>query len=397
MSCVDRPAQVALLAALLSFLPGCGGSGSRSTSPPNNTQPIIVNAGPAGVYVNGVFTTVTVCTPGTSNCQAINGVLVDTGSFGLRILSSALTESLPQRQDSNGRSIAECAQFALGVTWGSVKTADVKIAGEVANSLPVQVIGDPAFSTVPSGCSANGAPQQDQNSLGANGILGIGNFIQDCGPACFPGTSNNPGFYYGCTGSSCQVITLAGNQQVQNPVALFANDNNGVVIDLPATGNAPSLSGNLIFGIGTQSNNSLGSAQVLTVDPNTGNFTTTYKNQSPVQAFIDSGSNGYFFLDSATTGIAACPNPNSGFYCPSSPVSVSATNTGKNNVSNTINFTIDNANTLFSNASNNVFPTLGGPNQGIFDWGLPFFYGLKIYTAIENSNTPGGIGPYVAY
>jgi hypothetical protein len=44
-----------------------------------------------------------------------------------------------------------------------------------------------------------------------------------------------------------------------------------------------------------------------------------------------------------------------------------------------------------------VFPTLGGPNPSIFDWGLPFFYGRKVYTAIESRNTPGGVGPYWAY
>jgi len=40
---------------------------------------------------------------------------------------------------------------------------------------------------------------------------------------------------------------------------------------------------------------------------------------------------------------------------------------------------------------------LGGPNPGTFDWGLPFFYGLNVYTAIEGQNTPAGTGPYVAY
>jgi hypothetical protein len=323
-------------------------------------------------------------------------VLVDTGSFGLRVLSSALTVPLQQQNDSSGRPVVECAQFALGTTWGPIKTADVKIAGEVASSIPVQVIGDSNFAAVPSGCSSQGAPQQDLNGLGANGILGIGNFIADCGPACQPGTTQNPGFYYACTGSSCQVITLNQVQQVQNPVAAFASDRNGVLVDLPSTGDAPSLSGNLIFGIGTQDNNSLGNAQVLTVD-GSGNISTDFESKTNIPSFLDTGSNGYFFLDSSATGIAICPKPNDGFYCPSSPVDLSATNFGANNASNTVNFTIGNANTLFSNTSNNVFPTLGGPNSGVFDWGLPFFYGLKVFVAIENRNTPGGPGPFIAY
>ena len=386
--------------ALVCVLPGCGG-GSGSKSPPvaNNTQPIIVNAGPNGNYANGLFTTVTVCAPGSSNCQAISGVLVDTGSFGLRVLSSALTAPLTQQKDSSGNSVVECAQFSLGITWGPVKTADVKIAGEQASAIPIQVIGDPAFSMVPSGCSAKGAPQDTLQSLGANGILGIGSFIQDCGPACAPGTSNNPGFYYGCAGSSCQVITQSAAQQVQNPIAFFSADNNGVIVDLPAVStSAPSVSGSLIFGIGTQSNNSLGSAQVLTLDPSTGNFSTKFNGTTYSKAgFIDSGSNAYFFLDSTTTGIPDCPSSLPGFYCPSSPANLTATNIGANNTSTVVNFTIDNASTLFSNTTDNVFPTLGGPNPGTFDWGLPFFFGRKVYTAIEGANTPGGPGPYWAY
>jgi hypothetical protein len=397
-----RFAELRIVAAcsvivLVCVLPGCGG-GSGSKTPPvaNNTQPIIVNAGPNGNYANGLFTTVTVCAAGSSNCQAISGVLVDTGSFGLRVLSSALTAPLTQQKDSSGNSVAECAQFSLGITWGPVKTADVKIAGEQASAIPIQVI-DPAFSTIPSGCSNNGAPQETLQSLGANGILGIGSFIQDCGPACTPGTSNNPGFYYGCAGSSCHVITQSATQQVQNPVAFFAADNNGVLVDLPAVStSAPTLSGSLIFGIGTQSNNSLGSAQVLTLDPSTGNFSTKF-NGTTYPGFIDSGSNAYFFLSSSTTGIPDCPSSLPGFYCPSSPVNLTATNIGANSTSTVVNFTIDNASTLFSNTSDNVFPTLGGPNPGAFDWGLPFFFGRKVYTAIEGMNTPGGPGPYSAY
>jgi hypothetical protein len=52
---------------------------------------------------------------------------------------------------------------------------------------------------------------------------------------------------------------------------------------------------------------------------------------------------------------------------------------------------------LFSVAGDSVFPTLGGPNPGTFDWGLPFFYGRHVFVAIEGAPTPGGTGPYWAY
>jgi hypothetical protein len=349
-----------------------------------------------------LFTTVTVCAPGTSNCQAIGGVLVDTGSFGLRLLSSALNSSLSSalsnESDGNGNTIVECAQFSDGITWGPVVTADVKIASEVASDIPVQIIGEPSFSTVPSSCSSAGAPEDTLAKLGTNGILGIGNFVQDC-PACAPGTTKNAGFYYACAASSCNVTTVGLVQQVQNPVAAFSTDNNGVIVELPAaTTSTATLTGTLVFGIGTESNNAIGSAKVYTIDLNTGNFSTTFKNHTYSNAaFLDTGSNAYFFLDSTITGLPTCPSPAQGFYCPSSATNLSATNTGANNASGTVSFSIENADTLFSTSGNNVFPTLGGPLAGLFDWGLPFFYGRNVFVAIYNRSTPAGIGPYWAY
>jgi len=127
-----------------------------------------------------------------------------------------------------------------------------------------------------------------------------------------------------------------------------------------------------------------------------GNITTTFKTSHP-PGFLDSGSNAYFFLDASIAGIPDCPSSLPGFYCPSSPTDFSATNTGANGATNTVNFTIDNAATLFTNNNNAVFPTLGGPNPGLFDWGLPFFYGRRVFTAIAGKSTPGGAGPYWAY
>lgn len=385
--------------ALLLCLCACGGGVSHRSSQPrsNNTQPIVVNSGPAGNYANGVFTSVTLCVPGSSNCQTINGVLVDTGSFGLRILSSALGSlngSLPQQSTASGNTVVECAQFVSSVLWGPVKTADVQMAGEKASSVPVQVV-DGSVATIPAACKAIGPAEEDLTSLGANGILGIGFFISDCGPACASSGAGNPGFYYSCSGSSCQIVGESETDQVQNPAALFSQDRNGVVVELPAqSSSAVSLSGSLIFGIGTQSNNALGSAQIFHPD-NNGNLKTNFKGTT-YEGFLDSGSNAYFFLDSSSAGMPDCPHPEEGFYCPSSPISLTATNTSGSGVaaSSTINFSIANANQLFSNAANFVFPTLGGSNPNLFDWGLPFFYGRNVFVAFQ---PPSGSGPYWAY
>jgi hypothetical protein len=366
-------------------------------------QSISVTTGPAlsagTISVNAAFTSVTLCVPGsTTQCQTIDGVLVDTGSSGFRVLASALTLSLPQQKDGSGNPIGECAQFAGGQTWGPVQTADLSIAGEKASSAVIQVIGSPTFPAVPQSCSSLGPMEDDLASLVANGVLGIGNFLQDCGTGCTESGAANFGFYYTCPSSGCQVTTQSLTNQVSNPVASFATDNNGVLIELPAV-SAPgaTLTGSLIFGIGTQSNNALGSATVYTVDPVLGNFTTTFNGQSYTDAsFLDSGSNAIYFLDSTTTGMPTCTDLTF-LYCPSSRQNLSATNIGANGAMGTVNFSVDNGDTLTADQNNSVLPNLGGPNTGSFDWGLPFFYGRNVFTAIEGKSTPGGTGPYVAY
>ena len=383
-----------------------GGNGGGGTNPSvSNVQPITVNTGPSAApplnapFINGAFTSVTVCVPGsTTSCQTIGGILVDTGSSGLRILSSALTISLPQQTAANGSPIVECLPFVDGITWGPVQTADMTIAGEEAKSLPIQVIGSSSFPTIPTGCTSFGAPEDDLSTLLANGILGVGTFAQDCGDACTVTGSANPGLYYSCPNTGCAVTTESLANQVPNPVVLFAKDNNGVIVELPAVSGAEtSVSGSLIFGIGTQTNNGLGSATVYTMDPSTGNFTTVFNNMTfQNAAFLDTGSNGLFFLDSNTTGLPTCTDATF-FYCPTTTQNFSATNRGANGASASFNFVVGNADTLTANLSTGAANGLAGPNAGTFDWGLPFFFGRNVYTAVEGQNTPGGVGPYWAY
>jgi hypothetical protein len=401
----------------LAFSVGCGGgSSSTSTSttppgPPNtiasaaaNVAPITVNTGPANsgsLYANGAFVNVTVCVPGTSSCQTIGEVLVDTGSFGLRLISSpVLTLSLPQVTASDGNPMVECLQFLDSYTWGPVQTADIQISGEKASAVPIQVLSDTDYS-VPSACSS---PTGDSGSadtvatLGANGILGVGQLPQDCGVnATCPASANQ---YYSCASATatCTPVAATVAQQVQNPVSLFATDNNGVIIELPTvSGAATTVSGSLVFGIGTESNNGLGSATVYNADPLSLNFNTTFNavNYSDT-AFLDSGSNGYYFNDS---GITTCPD-NADFYCPSSTLSLSATTQGYTVGSGTVDFSVANADTLFTDYPNDAaYNGLAGPvgTPSYFDWGLPFFYGRNVFTSIEGSTAPGGTPPYWAY
>ena len=387
----------------LAFAIGCGGSSASHTNTVvttgANVQPITVNAGPAGNYSNGAFTSVTVCAPGTTTCQTIDGVLVDTGSSGLRLLSSALTGvTLTQQKSVNGNPVVECLPFVSGYTWGPVQSGDVQMAGEKASSVPIQVISATDY-TVPTACSNQGTAEETLADLGANGILGVGLWAQDCGQACVTTGTTNPNLYFECPASGCVVVAETLSQQVPNPVGLFASDNNGVIIQLPAA-NSPeaTLSGSLVFGIGTQSNNALGSATKYANDT-FGNFVTTYKGQTYSSSFLDSGSNGIFFLTAAIAAIPDCTDANY-FYCPTSTLNLSAVNQGAGGVgSGTVNFSVANADSLFNNNPNDtVLGDLTGPNTlSGFDWGLPFFYGRDVYTALEGKNTPLGVGPYWAY
>ena len=396
----------ALAIAITLGMTGCGGGGgggssdNTSSSPATpspgaaqNVLPISVDAGPAN-NVNIPFVSVTICAPGSSNCQTIDHVIVDTGATGLRIMSSVLSPSLAltQRMASNGSPLVQCTQFADGYVWGPVKVADVRLGGESVNSLAIQVIGDPGFTNVPSDCSSTGPGENTVQAFGGNGVLGVAVFQQDCGPACAQAAI--PGTYYACAGSTCQAVAINLAQQVQNPVGLLASDNNGVVIDLPAVAatGAATVNGSLILGIGTQANNNLGNAVVFALDPNAGTLTTMFNGRSYAGSFIDSGSNALFFPDGTTT---VC---SSGFYCPATPQQLTATNQGVNGSSGTVNFSVANADSLLS-TGNTAFSNLAAPSFGIpsFDWGLPFHFGRRVFTAIEGKSSAGGSGPYIAY
>ncbi|HLV87870.1 MAG TPA: DUF3443 family protein [Candidatus Sulfotelmatobacter sp.] len=392
---LENAAAVASLQ--ITVLPSNGGT---------NVAMVNVDGGPVPgqTYVNGAFTSVTLCNPGSiTSCQTVDGVLVDTGSYGLRILQSEIPLlKITKLTDGNGNTLENCASSVDGsFLWGPVSPFDVYIAGEIASSSPVQVISS-ANAVVPSGCSNGGITSLNTPQLlGANGILGIGPEPTDCmlgGVNYCDGSVQPvpPNIYYACPPAGCATtdspIIVPDSQQVTNPVSLFG-DNNGVILQLPAVSGAQTaITGTMTFGIGTQSNNSLGSATVLTLD-SSDHFTTLYNGQTLTSSFIDSGSNALYFPDV----LPACADK-AQYYCPASLTSLSATNQGATQGQTTVNFAVDNADNLFSSSSTNVaFGTLAGPrgtfnscSQGnsscTFDWGLPFFYGRSVYTAIDGKS-----------
>ncbi|MGG1945621.1 DUF3443 family protein [Trinickia sp. NRRL B-1857] len=406
------------LAAAIALVAGCGGGGgggggsggssgtssstngtSSSTSSvggtaANNQIAVTVSSGLnlALKAPNIPMVSVTVCQPGTSICQTIDNIQLDTGSYGLRLTKDALgtfLSSLPAETVSGGKTLAECAGFADGFSWGSVRLADVRLGSELASNLPIQILGDisqSAFGSgagaTPSNCSS-GTLNDTPSSLSANGILGVGTARYDCGSNCVTNLTN--GMYYACFSTpSCAQTTVPLNQQVGNPVRSFAADNNGIALTMPtvtSTG-VSTATGVLTFGIGTQTNN---------VQPSSGlvRFQTDVYGDVPqammtsigtqTYAFFDSGSNGLFFPD---TTIAQCSG--SSFFCPATTTTRVANLTGYNAATSAITLNIANASTLI--ASNGfAFDDLGAyldpATSGIFaiDVGMPFFYGRTFY------------------
>jgi hypothetical protein len=128
--------KVCLVLLLIVLSAGCGGGGgggssSSGVAPPENgggtTTPAEANV--LSVTVNGALCStnsflnkaciaVTICEPGTSTCQTVNDILLDTASYGLRIFRQSLSISLPGTIIGSG-SLAECIQFGDGSSvWG---------------------------------------------------------------------------------------------------------------------------------------------------------------------------------------------------------------------------------------------------------------------------------------
>jgi hypothetical protein len=356
-----------------------------------NVMNVNVNHGPNGQGVDQAYGHVTLCTPGTNNCQRIGGLLIDTGSYGLRIFAQALTIPLPA-QKSGPDVIAECVFFGSSTAWGRVAMADVKMAGEpTISNLPVQII-NPQFPSVghrPAACNRIGVPI-DRNPLqeNFNGILGVGLRQSDC-PACVSSTPANG--YYACTSTKCTRTMEPLGLQVQNPAALLPVDNNGVLLNLPlppVTG-AASVTGQLILGVNTESNNQIpGTFKIYTANPTFLTFTTRFHNVPIGFSFIDSGSNGFFYDNPSLT---VCPGIGAPWYCPPALTAQRATTIGSDGLNSTVvNFDIANAEDLFT-TGNAAFFDLGA-NLGsgtFFDWGLPFFFGRKVFVGIAGKSISG--------
>jgi hypothetical protein len=416
------------------MLVGCGGgSGGDSTNnavvgasiPGDNVIPLTVDNGPtgAGPQANRLYTSVTLCQPGTSvstsNCQIIDHVLVDTGSTGLRMIASQVSSALNLQATTSPATVA-CQQFLdNSFAWGPVVSADVKLGGKTIFNLPIQIMGDAAHQASSSTCAVGTAITSVidiglLHGLGATGILGVGTSKEDCGAGC--ATNPNNGYYYTCTGASCTGKRMPRVNQLQNPVYALGADNNGVKVVLPGlptgTNSASSMTGSMVFGIGTQTNNATtgASAMHLTYNPSYGYVVNTAVSSTPYSAtmansFLDTGSNGLYFGKLPSLPVPVCSTAPD-FYCPLSTTFFAAALSGSTGSPLAISFAVDpatgGASALF-NSSDPVLPTLAGPSGDAsqFIWGLPFFYGRTVFIGFEGRsgvfNGTSVAGPYYAF
>jgi hypothetical protein len=411
-----RIPDAAVVLWTVSLLSACLGNNSSTPTgapppppPVANTLTVTVDSGPAAAtgQINHGYVTVKVCAAGsTTQCATIDHVLLDTDSVGLRLVRSVLTAggvTLSAETDAQGQAIEECFTFAAGQTWGPVALADVTVAGETAAKLPVQVIDEPGSGTPPPATCGSTVPLiYGVSAFASNGVFGVGVLAQDCGTACANAAAPYQPIYFGCTAAGvCTAENATLAEQVTHPATMFAADNNGIIVNLPNLQNANgdvSVQGEVIFGIATQTDNALPATglTVLGADAN-GDFTATFNGSTTVlPSVIDSGTDSYSFYDPS---IAACTSGAfNGYYCPAvAPLPVYAVNTGVGtyNASNTVNFAIADPNSFSATAA--AVSGLASGGTADFIWGMPFFYGRKIYFGIEGRVSGTYTGPYYAY
>ena len=344
------------------LLSGCGGGAAPSpsapeavctgTTPTTNETPaynqMVVYQSTCQGAVNTPVVTLTICVPNTSTCEDVPNILVDIGSTGLRLSHTlSIASKLPQEFE-NGP-ITECYGFVSGYNYGPVVTATVTLANQSV-TVPVQISNSQL--SAPSTCTNNSISAPFEPYF--NGILGL----------LFPQDDN--GLYYeGGAGPT----TISTTLMVQNPVFLLgSSEKNGVLLSgfptVSPTQGAPSVSGLLTFGVGSTS----GLTELETNSSAT--ITASYNDNSSLTAFFDSGSNG-FFIDNPNITQCSSSSSFSGFFC-GTETDQSAKLTGTNGTSVTLDFSIENAQTLFA-TGNQDFSSLGGPMPGYFDAGFPAF------------------------
>ena len=348
-------------------------------------------------YVNALCTSITLCQPGTQICQEIDGILVDSGSVGLRIFDTVLQFPLPllsiQSDTDRVAVLAENAPFRAERAWGPIALATVRFSERKIDqtTLPIQIMSTTATQ-----------PER----AGFQGILGLGVFREDCGGGC--AIQKNNGIYFACPDSQanvrdCESARVAPEKQVRHPVVGLERNHNGISIALPQIfGPSDSVTGTLTLGI--DNSDKLKETQVIPVD-SLGGFRMTFAGRGYDGSQIDSGSNAVFFPGSpeiprcawsarwlATLGEFFCPKSPMEFFGVIPNLLLAHAPATNHSSGAKITWTaVDGQERLARNSL--VAPSLAGFELNQILLGIPFFFGKQIYFGIEGEISVLGSGP----
>lgn len=382
-----------IIAATASLsLVGCNGGGGGSSSP---SQGMNISVSPNSSSIcgnlNAPCVSLTICDSSNSNCSTVPNVLVDTGSYGLRLFQSVLNtntvSALTQITDNSSNPVGECVSYGDGSqNWGGVYSANIQLASNAtASSVPIQIINS-SFQTPPAQCyNASTSPA----SFGYNGVLGVGVYVADGGS------------YFSCSSGSCSSYSLPTSKQVSNPIAMLPSNNNGLTIsfnDVDSDGDT-GVTGLLSFGVNTNDQNTVSTSNQYPASLQGGLplFNANFSNNQ-YYAFLDTGTNTFSMTNSE---ISACGSPYTDWFCPSSTTSLQINNINSNGQAVLANVSIANTLDLF-NTGNTAFNNIGTALPNSFggqyiDYGLPFFFGKTVQIVFNGKSSNNGNGPFWAW
>lgn len=314
------------LLAILAFLSGsiisCSNGSSGNVAPIPNQVPISIGSGMNGDGINTMYISLTVCTNNSgTNCQTVDHIILDTGSFGVKINKSALPESfvlsLPRVTTNAGNEVYACNTFGSGYVFADEHYAVLNLAGTMTSNVILQVIENSPTAEIPDSCVAKG-PFDDFANFGANGIIGVNPAITLSNSSLLLYKNIN-GIYEQLTNNEESNLPILN----QNPLPSLTTNNNGFVVSIPPVpqNTNTNVNGTLILGINTETNNKItsqtnlvvASESDLSVVCNSACFYSKINNpESTIPAVFDSGTNGWVFMSNTL------PQCDYG-YCPASP------------------------------------------------------------------------------